>query len=76
MDYEGNYVMGWRFNDTDIEFELTVKTTGYIGFGISEQGLMNPADMLIGWISQGSMYLGVSSPMYEQSSKFAIVKDD
>ncbi|XP_060578402.1 DBH-like monooxygenase protein 1 homolog [Ruditapes philippinarum] len=58
LDYDRNYVMGWRFNDTHIDFELTVNTLGYVGFGFSDVGLMNPADILIGWISEGNMYLG------------------
>ena len=59
LDYEGKYILGWRHNDTDIEFEVTVQTLGYVGFGISRTGDMYPADIMIGWISEGNMYLGV-----------------
>lgn len=60
LDYDGKYILGWRYNDTDIEFELTVQTLGYVGFGISKTGEMYPADLMIGWMSDGQMYLGVS----------------
>lgn len=58
LDYEGKYVLGWRYNQTDIEFEVSVQTLGYVGFGISKSGQMYPADMAIGWMSDGQMYLG------------------
>lgn len=58
LDYEEKYVLGWQFNRTHIFFQLTVQTTGYVGFGISEVGLMNPADFMIGWISGADMFLG------------------
>lgn len=59
LDYEGKYILGWRYNETDIEFELTAQTQGYIGFGLSKTGEMYPADLVIGWMSEGQMYLGV-----------------
>lgn len=59
LDYDGKYVLGWRYNATDIEFEITAQTLGYVGFGISQTGDMYPADIAIGWINDGQMFLGV-----------------
>ncbi|XP_052788870.1 DBH-like monooxygenase protein 1 homolog [Mya arenaria] len=58
LDYEGKYILGWKHNATDIEFEVTVQTPGYVGLGFSKTGEMRPSDMVIGWITDGQMYLG------------------
>ncbi|XP_052261346.1 DBH-like monooxygenase protein 1 [Dreissena polymorpha] len=58
LDYQGNFVLGWSTNATDIDIEITARTTGYVGLGLSPTGTMTPADMVIGWIADGQMYLG------------------
>ncbi|WAR31062.1 MOXD1-like protein [Mya arenaria] len=45
LDYEGKYILGWKHNATDIEFEVTVQTPGYVGLGFSKTGEMRPSDM-------------------------------
>ena len=41
----------WKMLDDDyIQFELHARTTGWVGFGISPNGGMNGADMVIGWV--------------------------
>jgi len=52
-----NYNMWWNFNSTHIVFKLQVKTTGYVGFGISLHGDMFPADIIIGWVKDGHVHM-------------------
>jgi len=61
LDPAGNYLLAWTANETDIDLEVTVRTTGYVGLGLSPTGLMASSDMMIGWIFNGSIFLGVSS---------------
>jgi len=45
-----------------IVFELSVETTGYVGFGLSVHGGMTAADILIAGVSpNGKPYIGVRS---------------
>ena len=60
LDNDGNYTMAWVHNDTHIVFEVKVKTTGYVGFGISHNGKMFPSDVVIGWIKDGNTFFTVS----------------
>ena len=64
LDSDGDYELKWNINETAIEFEVTVRTTGYIGFGLSDEGRMSPADMVIGWVDvlgpqESNIYFGV-----------------
>ena len=47
------YHMKWGFQDDMIGFHLTVKTTGWIGFGISPYGGMKGADIFTAWVGTG-----------------------
>ncbi|KAK3586460.1 hypothetical protein CHS0354_001844 [Potamilus streckersoni] len=53
LDTSGNYLLFWKFNDTYITFEVHVKTHGYVGFGLSDNGKMYPADVVVGWVEDG-----------------------
>ncbi|KAK3586456.1 hypothetical protein CHS0354_001839 [Potamilus streckersoni] len=53
VDTSGNYLLFWKFNDTHITFEVHVKTHGYVGFGLSDNGKMYPADIVVGWVEDG-----------------------
>ncbi|KAL3871758.1 hypothetical protein ACJMK2_039736 [Sinanodonta woodiana] len=57
MDNNGNYLLFWKFNDTHITFEVHVKTYGYVGFGLSDNGNMYPADVVVGWVKNGIAHL-------------------
>ncbi|EDV25400.1 uncharacterized protein TRIADDRAFT_55459 [Trichoplax adhaerens] len=61
MDEDSNYRMHWSFNNQDkiMQFTVEVKTTGWIGFGISPYtGQMPGSDVVIGWVdSNGKAYL-------------------
>ncbi|KAG4066822.1 hypothetical protein HA402_012889 [Bradysia odoriphaga] len=52
LDSEGKYLVQWEaYTDTQtIVFQLTVETTGYVGFGISPVGGMTGADIVIGGV--------------------------
>ncbi|KAH3799813.1 DBH-like monooxygenase protein 1 isoform X1 [Dreissena polymorpha] len=56
MDHEGAYVLRWGLNATHIWFEVQVKTLGYVGFGISRDGRMVPADVIIGWVAGNQVH--------------------
>jgi len=53
---EGVYHVKWGFDGDWIGFELTVQTTGWIGFGISPTGGMEGADILMVWAEDGSAH--------------------
>lgn len=53
LDADGKYVLFWNVNKTHIIFEVHVETKGYIGFGMSPNGKMYPADVVVGWVKDG-----------------------
>lgn len=63
LDTNKDYKLYWKTNKTHITFETIVKTRGYIGFGISTNGKMFPADVIVGWVADdGTPHLNVSKP--------------
>ena len=70
LDPDRKYQLFWNINETAIQFEVRVQTLGYIGFGISKSGKMNPADMVIGWVQGIDVYFGVSAFFLFFSLKF------
>ncbi|XP_069098968.1 putative DBH-like monooxygenase protein 2 isoform X2 [Pleurodeles waltl] len=56
LDTEGRVLLLWDFNKTteEITFALHVRTTGWIGFGLSPSGGMTGADIVIGGVSPSS----------------------
>ena len=57
------YQLYWTFDSTQktITFNVVVRTTGWVGFGLSPNGGMVGSDVVIGWIaSDGSSYFHVS----------------
>ncbi len=62
LDSNGKYLVEWEaYTDTQtIIFDLTVETTGYVGFGISPVGGMTGADIIIGGVHpNGTEYFSV-----------------
>ncbi|KAL5011590.1 hypothetical protein ScPMuIL_010141 [Solemya velum] len=57
LDSEGDYILNWRFTETDITIRVEARTTGYVAFGLSRYGGMYPADVVIGWVKDGQGYL-------------------
>ncbi|KAL4218772.1 DBH-like monooxygenase protein 1 [Mactra antiquata] len=45
LDNDDNFILFWNFNDTHVTFEVHVHTKGWVGFGLSSNGNMFPADV-------------------------------
>ena len=65
LDADENYQLFWSVKNADksIHFAVKVKTTGWVGFGISVglSGSMKDADIVVGWVdSQGKGHIEVS----------------
>jgi hypothetical protein len=59
-----NYTVIWQanFDEKCIQFNVTAKTTGFVGFGLSPAGGMEGADIFIGGVlDNGTSYAGVNS---------------
>ena len=48
LDDMGSFVVEWAATNTDIQFRLSARTRGYIGFGLSSQATMHKADIVVG----------------------------
>lgn len=55
-----NFMLYWKYNDTQITFETHVDALGYTGFGISKNGSMFPGDVVYGYVSHNNAHLTVS----------------
>lgn len=57
-----NYWLYWNFSRTTeiIKFAVRVKTTGWIGFGLSPNGQMPGSDVIIGWMDETTTHFSVS----------------
>lgn len=65
LDTEEKYFLKWRIESEEetIYFEITAQTTGFVGFGISPNGGMTGADILIAGVKpDGTQYFSVSLP--------------
>ncbi|CAG7834112.1 unnamed protein product [Allacma fusca] len=53
-----DYRVEWQadYGEKTIEFWISVSTTGFVGFGISNTGHTDGADVVIGGIREGSVY--------------------
>ncbi len=51
-----DYKLEWDYTTTDIVFRATVKTNGWVGFGLSNTGGMAGSDIILAWTgSDGSI---------------------
>ena len=59
---QDTYWLYWNFNHTtqNISFAVRVKTTGWIGFGLSPNGQMPGSDVVIGWVDESNYYFHVT----------------
>ena len=58
-----SYHIFWSFNVTTerIDFAVSARTTGWVGFGVSPNGQMPRSDVVIGWVdSNGQAFFHVS----------------
>eukprot|EP01084_Bolivina_argentea_P138064 243155_1 len=48
------YLLYWKINETAeyVELAIEAETSGWVGFGISDNGLMIEADIVLGWIDE------------------------
>lgn len=53
MRLDANYDVYWSINDSEITFEVQVRTLGYLVFGLSSSGHFQDADLIVGWIHNG-----------------------
>ena len=55
------YELQWSFDvvQQTITFNVLVKTTGWIGFGLSPDGGMIGSDVVTGWVNSTGVYLQV-----------------
>ena len=56
------YQLQWTFDvaQQTITFNVLVKTTGWVGFGLSPDGGMVGSDVVTGWVNSTGAYLQVS----------------
>ncbi|XP_049539223.1 MOXD1 homolog 2-like [Anopheles darlingi] len=57
VDFDPNYRLLWTVGSQEITFEIQARTLGYVGLGFSKDGTLSGADIAIGWIDQGHVYL-------------------
>ncbi|XP_064083983.1 DBH-like monooxygenase protein 1 [Macrobrachium nipponense] len=59
MDQLGKYIVKWTPQVADIIFEISVATTGFIGFGFLTNGGMRGSDIIVGGVDDltGEVYL-------------------
>ena len=58
-----DYTLYWNFDvqTQNISFAVRVRTTGWIGFGLSPNGQMPNSDVVIGWVdNNGRAYFQVN----------------
>lgn len=79
LDATGQYWLFWTSNDTHVTFETHVNTHGYVGFGISPNGNMFPADVIVGGVKDGQTYFkdyhttAHAPPIEDQSQDWILI---
>ena len=61
LDGAGQVTLKWGFSNVfqNITFQLSVNTTGWVGFGLSPKGNMIGADIVIGGVESNGTYFKV-----------------
>ncbi|XP_053661476.1 MOXD1 homolog 2-like [Anopheles marshallii] len=57
VDFDPNYRLLWSVGSQEVTFEIQARTLGYVGVGFSRDGTLVGADIAVGWIDQGHVYL-------------------
>ncbi|XP_077992069.1 DBH-like monooxygenase protein 1 homolog [Glandiceps talaboti] len=79
LDEFGKFHLYWKLSDTAITFEIHVETLGYVGFGISPNGGMANADIVIGWVKDGEVFFtdrfatSNSEPSIDNSQDYELI---
>ena len=65
------YDLYWNFSTVEetIHFAVKVKTTGWVGFGISPNGQMPGSDVIIAWVDGEKAYFQVSEACISNATK-------
>ena len=58
------YTLYWKYDAQEITFEVHVFTKGWVGFGLSPDGNMPGADIVIGWVKDGIPFMQVGLNVY------------
>ena len=67
---QDDYILYWDYDNTTITFEVHVRTTGWVGFGLSAARNMLGADIVIGWVDDsGEAHLHVSTNFWQLSNQ-------
>ncbi|OQV20339.1 DBH-like monooxygenase protein 1 [Hypsibius exemplaris] len=51
LDEQKQAFLAWTFNDTHIDVSITVKTRGWLAFGLSPNGEMHQTDAFVAWVN-------------------------
>ena len=57
---DGTYYLYWSLEKERIIFEVHVRSLGWFGLGLTNNGRMMGADMFVGWIKDGVTYFKVN----------------
>jgi hypothetical protein len=79
-DNPNQYVLLWKIiNEEEIQFEVHVKTSGWVGLGISPNGGMSGSDIVIGWVKDNKAYLkdcyasDKSTPIEDEEQDYKLI---
>ena len=70
-----NYELYWTYNEAtaDLRIAVRVRTSGWLGLGISPDGGMKDSDIAIGWVeANGRAVLNVRTCVYSAIERFTI----
>ncbi|XP_028253404.1 DBH-like monooxygenase protein 2 homolog [Parambassis ranga] len=81
LDQDHLVCLKWGFDDQygTITFQLTVNTTGWVGFGLSPNGGMKGADIVIGGLGPSGEYFkdlhatGYSMPVEDEEQSYTLL---
>ncbi|XP_045074430.1 DBH-like monooxygenase protein 2 homolog [Coregonus clupeaformis] len=81
LDSDNNVNLKWGFSEVQgtITFQLTVKTTGWVGFGLSPNGGMAGADIVIGGVGRNGNYFrdyhatGNGFPLVDEKQSYTLL---
>lgn len=52
-----DYSMSWKWNESSIEITASAPTTGWVSVGFEPTSAMKDADMIIGYVSEGEVFI-------------------
>jgi len=45
-------ILYWKYDQTDITFEIHTRTVGWIQFGLSHSGMLQYSDVIVAWLNE------------------------